>query len=167
MVYTEDLKSLPLTGLSVRIRPAAFTNLEIVPPPLWGRLGGGMDSALTPLARNLRNNSTDAERFLWQYLRCRQVQGLKFRRQTTIGRYIVDFVCFENKLVIELDGGQHAQEKEHASDYERDEWLRGQGFTVFRFWNNEILENMNGVGETIVRHCTKTPPLAPPTRGGG
>ena len=126
-----------------------------------------MDTALTPLARNLRNNSTNAERLLWQYLRCRQVQRLKFRRQAAIGHYIVDFVCFENKLVIELDGGQHAQEKNLTSDHERDSWLKDQGFTVLRFWNNEILENMNGVGETIMRHCPKTPPLTHPTRGGG
>src|SRR3989338_5975878 len=125
-----------------------------------------MDYALTPLARNLRNNSTNAERLLWQYLRCRQVQRLKFRRQAAIGHYIVDFVCFENKLVIELDGGQHAQEKNLTSDHERDSWLKDQGFTVIRFWNNEILENMDGVGETIVRYCRRPLP-SPLPQGDG
>lgn len=76
----------------------------------------------------------------------------------------MDFVCFELKLVIELDGGQHAIEK--AKDQERDRWLREQGFQVLRFWNSEVLGNMNGVLEIIQRRLKEPPPPAPPTRGG-
>jgi very-short-patch-repair endonuclease len=77
--------------------------------------------SLIDIARRLRKNSTDTERYLWRYLRNRQVEGVKFRRQQQLGKYIVDFVNFENKVVIEVDGGQHA---DNSSDKIRDEWLR-------------------------------------------
>ena len=99
------------------------------------------------IARNLRKNSTEAEKILWQRLKNKQLEGFKFRRQQIIGRYIVDFVNFERKLVIELDGSQHAVEKE--KDWKRDHWLQAQGFEVLRYWNNEVFENIEGVLEVI------------------
>lgn len=102
----------------------------------------------TAVARKLRNNLTDAEKHLWYVLRAENL-SYKFRRQAQIGKYIVDFVCYEKKLIIEIDGGQHFESKE---DQERDAWLRAQGFTVQRFWNNEVLENRDGVVEKILRH---------------
>ena len=105
---------------------------------------------LTRTARDLRKNSTDAERLLWKHLKTKQLDGLKFRRQEQIGRFIADFVCFEKRLIVEADGGQHAQEAE--KDEERTTWLNAQGFTVLRFWNNEILLNIEGVIDVIKRH---------------
>ena len=94
-------------------------------------------------ARHLRRSATDAERALWAKLRNRQIEGLKFRRQYPLGPYTVDFVCFERKLVIEIDGGQHTEAA--AQDELRTRWLRGRGYMVLRFWNNEVLRNMEGV----------------------
>jgi very-short-patch-repair endonuclease len=119
---------------------------------------------LAKVAKALRHCSTEAESALWAHLRNRRFHGFKFRRQQLLGSYIVDFVCFEIKLVIELDGGQHAIEK--AKDQQRDTWLRGQGFQVLRFWNNEVLGNMNGVLDIIQRTLAEPPPPAPPARGG-
>ncbi len=102
----------------------------------------------TILSRKLRNNLTDAEKFLWYFLRADNL-GVKFRRQAVIGKYIVDFACYEKKLVIEIDGGQHY---ESSGDKVRDQWLRSQGFTVLRFWNNEVLENREGVVLKIIEH---------------
>jgi len=107
------------------------------------------------LARNLRNNSTDVERLLWKYLRKKQLDGYKFRRQVVIEPYIVDFACFEAKLIIELDGGQHQIEED--KDRERDEFLKECGFVVLRFWNNEVTSNIEGVLEVIRMHLI-TPP---------
>ncbi|MDZ7804433.1 endonuclease domain-containing protein [Thiohalophilus sp.] len=107
------------------------------------------------LARNLRNNSTDVERLLWKYLRKQQLDGYKFRRQVVIEPYIVDFACFEAKLIIELDGGQHQLEEE--KDRERDEFLKRCGYIVLRFWNNDVINNIEGVIETIRFHLI-TPP---------
>ncbi len=108
-----------------------------------------MHATSTLKARELRKNATDAEKLLWQRLRSKQVGGLKFRRQEPIGYYIVDFVCFSHKLVIELDGGHHAQPDQKQYDHQRDEWLRGQGFVVLRFWNSDVFENIEGVMESI------------------
>lgn len=98
-------------------------------------------------ARTLRKNPTEAERALWQRIRLRQLEGQKFRRQQPLGRYIVDFVCFEKKLIVELDGGQHAARV--LSDAERTAWLEQQGFRVLRFWDNDVLKNIEAVSETI------------------
>jgi very-short-patch-repair endonuclease len=87
---------------------------------------------------------TDAERRLWGRLRGNQL-GQAFRRQAPIGHYIVDFVCFERRLVIELDGGQHAEMKQMNHDVERSAFLEKEGFKVVRFWNNEIMSNLEGV----------------------
>ncbi len=95
------------------------------------------------LARNLRKNQTDAEKIIWYQLRNRNLCGYKFRRQHPIGNYIVDFVCIDKKLIIELDGGQHQLQKE--ADLERTKTLNQMGFKVLRFWNNSVLENPDAV----------------------
>lgn len=99
--------------------------------------------SLKELAKNLRKNSTDAERKLWHHLRKKQLNGNKFRRQVVIASYIVDFFCFEKKLVVEVDGGQHQEQISY--DLERDKCLNGCGYTVLRFWNNEVLNNIESV----------------------
>ncbi|MBO9574274.1 MAG: endonuclease domain-containing protein [Sphingobium sp.] len=98
-------------------------------------------------ARELRRNSTEAEKKLWSILRSRQLSGWKFRRQVPIGPYIVDFICHEAHLVIEADGGQHAECKSDAS---RDEWLKREGFWILRLWNNDILTNEEGVARVVL-----------------
>ena len=122
-----------------------------------------MKKNLTIIARDLRKNSTEAERALWYRLSRRQLEGYKFRRQQPIGRYVVDFVSFERKLVIEVDGGQHKVQKEE--DKKRDNWLERNGFKVLRFWNSEMFENLEGV-LNVVRRNLLPPPPAPPARGG-
>ena len=120
---------------------------------------------LTAAAKDLRKNATRVETILWRQLRAKQIEGLKFRRQQPIDDFIVDFVCFEKKLIIELDGGQHAQAREE--DRERDRRLSEKGYAVLRFWNNEVLENLDGVLEVIRRRCVCPPsPGSPPARGG-
>lgn len=89
---------------------------------------------------------------LWKHLRNRQLNNMKFRRQQPIGNYIVDFVCFENNLIIEVDGGQHASNRE--SDTLRTEWLENQGYRVIRFWNNDVLKNIEGVIQRITENCS-------------
>jgi len=123
-----------------------------------------LNDDFTILAKNLRKRSTDAERLLWKHLRAGQVEGLKFRRQEPIGNYIMDFVCFERRIVIEVDGGQHAEETN--KDNERDRWLNGQGFKVLRLWNNEVLTNTEGVLELIRDKCL-TPSPNPSHQGRG
>jgi very-short-patch-repair endonuclease len=110
-----------------------------------------MTSNLTKAAKSLRKKATQVETLLWNQLRARQIEGVKFRRQQPIDEIIVDFVCFEKKLIIELDGGQHAQSRE--KDRERDKNLSEKGYTVLRFWNNEVLENLIGVLEVIRSKC--------------
>jgi len=132
------------------------------PPPLWeGKGEGEVRIAVTSIARKLRSNSTEAERRLWQTLRSEGL-GVKFRRQAVIGQYIVDFVCFEKKLVVEVDGGQHCHSQEDSA---RDEWLNNQGFVVLRFWNNEVVENLDGVAQKI-RECLNSPLLISLHEGG-
>lgn len=98
-------------------------------------------------AKNLRSNQTDAEQRLWYYLRAHRFMGLKFKRQKPLGRYIVDFVCLEHRLIIELDGGQHTEQM--AYDQHRDAWLRSQGYMVLRFWNNDVMQQLDVVLEQI------------------
>lgn len=124
--------------------------------------------SLQLFAKELRNNSTDAERLLWRHLRNSQFEGVKFRRQQPIETYIVDFVSFDKRIVIELDGGQHAEDV--AYDQQRNTCLHRNGFVVLRFWNNELFENIDGVLEVIRQHCLKVTsptPQPPPARGGG
>jgi len=107
-------------------------------------------------ARTLRIQSTDAEKVLWGKIRGRQIEGCKFRRQQLFGSYIVDFVCFDRKIVIELDGGQHAESR--TRDSIRDNWMKGEGFEVIRFWNNEVLQNLDGVLETLRKRLVAPSP---------
>jgi len=98
-------------------------------------------------ARGLRKNPTEAEKRLWNHLRLRQLGGYKFRRQHPLGPYIVDFICLEKRLIIEVDGGQHSGRVDY--DRERTSWLEAQGFIVIRFWNNEVLNEIDVVKEVI------------------
>lgn len=124
--------------------------------------------SLQNYAIELRNNATDVERLLWRRLKNSQLEGVKFRRQQPIERCIADFISFEKKIAIELDGGQHSENI--CYDTERDACLKANGFTVLRFWNNEVIENIDGVLEVIREHCLKVnhpTPRPPPARGGG
>jgi very-short-patch-repair endonuclease len=99
-------------------------------------------------ARAMRSNPTDAERRLWSILRAGRLDGLRWRRQAIIDDcYIADFICFEHRLIVEADGGQHAENKHDAA---RDAYLTAQGFRILRFWNNDILASSQGVAETIL-----------------
>jgi very-short-patch-repair endonuclease len=102
--------------------------------------------------KHLRRNLTDAERKLWGALRDRQLQGHKFRRQVSLASYVVDFVCLEKQVVVEVDGGQHM---DNARDEERTAVLEKQGFLVLRFWNNEVLKNLDGVLQVLAEHLEK------------
>jgi very-short-patch-repair endonuclease len=121
-------------------------------------------------AKGLRGRMTEAERRLWYRLRAHRFAGVKFKRQVPIGRYVVDSVCFDHSLSIEVDGGQHATS---LNDRSRTQWLEGEGFRVLRFWNNDVLGNLPGVLETVASALSRSPSLvalrAPPspTRGEG
>jgi very-short-patch-repair endonuclease len=120
----------------------------------------------TTRARALRKNLTDAERKLWECLRLCQVEGFKFRRQQPLGLFIVDFVCFEKKLILEIDGGQHTEQVLY--DSERTRWLESQGFRVLRFWNHDVLQETDVVNEMIRGALLEaTPTLTLPHKGGG
>ncbi|MEE9327212.1 MAG: endonuclease domain-containing protein [Cocleimonas sp.] len=101
-------------------------------------------------SRALRRDQTDAEKELWKLLRGKKLSGHKFRRQHPFPPYIVDFVCLKSKLIIEVDGSQHAEAVDY--DNKRTVYLESQGFTVIRFWNNEIMTNKEGVYEVISKH---------------
>lgn len=109
------------------------------------------------LARALRRRSTDAERIMWRLLRDRQLDGVKFRRQVPIGPFIADFACIEHQLVIEVDGGQHA---ESASDAKRDRFFADRGWRIVRFWNIDVMKNKEGVFESIQQAIALTPTLS-------
>lgn len=118
------------------------------PSPACGRgAGERVIVSLLDNAKSLRRTMTDAEQKLWYYLRAHRFMGKKFKRQKPLGRYVVDFVCMEEKLIIELDGGQHAENV--GCDQVRDAWLRSEGYTVLRFWNNQLLNETEGVLEQI------------------
>ncbi len=108
-----------------------------------------VDLLTTDRARTLRSNMTDVERLLWQSLRGKQINGHRFRRQHPIGKYIADFACVEQQLVVELDGGQHQEQLER--DQQRSEFLRVQGWRVLRFWNNQVLEQTSSVLDVIMQ----------------
>ena len=116
-------------------------------------------------ARTLRKNLTDAERALWKQMRMRQIGGYKFRRRQPIGKYIVDFVNFEKKVVVELDGGHHSQQVDY--DTTRTAWLEAKGYQVMRFWNNQVLEEIEAVKEVILDFLNEedTPHLNPLPQG--
>ena len=96
-----------------------------------------------PQVRQLRHEPTDAEMLLWKHIRNRKLAGLKFRRQHPIGRFVADFCCEEEKLVVELDGGQHAENADR--DEQRTQYIEKFGYRVVRYWNNEVLSNIEGV----------------------
>jgi very-short-patch-repair endonuclease len=109
----------------------------------------------TGRARRLRKVATNAETALWYRLRSRRLSGFNFVRQEPIGPYTVDFICRERRLIIEVDGGQHA---DNPDDAVRDKWLVGHNYRVLRFWNNDVLGNMPGVLETIGTALAEAPP---------
>ena len=109
-------------------------------------------------SRELRKNATEAEIHLWRYLRSRRFEGFKFRRRRPIGSYIVDFVCLERGLVIELDRGQHTGQQDY--DEQRSAYLMYAGYRIIRFWNNDALQNIEGVLQTIDTELRRAPPPA-------
>ena len=120
-------------------------------------------SKLRGRAKEMRSDSTDAEHRLWQLLRAHRFAGYKFRRQVPIDFYIADFVCFAQRLIVELDGGQHAN---NPSDEQRDAYLKSQGFRVLRIWNNDLFTNEEGVAEAILS-ALRSPPLPNPSPARG
>ena len=121
--------------------------------------GGAARAEPTAFARSLRRNSTEAEKRLWSVLRDRRLVGHKFRRQVPIGPYFADFACYDAKLVVELDGSQHIDDRAH--DERRDAELARRGFEVLRVWNNELTNNRNGVIEAVFAALTRR--AAPPS----
>jgi very-short-patch-repair endonuclease len=107
-------------------------------------------------ARGLRAEATDVERKLWSVLRNRQLGGAKFRRQYPVDRYFADFACVESRLIVELDGGQHDAQSDY--DARRTEILENCGWKVVRFWNNEVIENLDGVADTILHELGRMTP---------
>src|SRR5262249_21607843 len=170
----------PRRGASAASGPA------VRPSPSMGEGRGGGDTedasavkkepsaGVRDRARILRHQMTEAERRLGQILRLRQPEGHRFRRQVPIGPFIADFVCHEARLIVELDGGQHDPSSE--AEASRTRFLEGEGYRVLRFWNNEVLENAEGVRSAIAKSLDPvTPPLirdvtptrSLPHRGGG
>lgn len=113
-----------------------------------------MKSATTLIkARSLRSEMTEAEKALWLQLRDRRLAGFKFRRQLPVGHFVADFACWQAKLIVEVDGGQHTERVFY--DQQRSRFLERQGFTVIRFWNDEILHNWEGVRQVILWHLRR------------
>src|SRR5262249_4657539 len=110
----------------------------------------------------LRTNMTDAERRLWYHLRAHRFDSYKFKRQIPIGPYVVDFACLGRKLIIEVDGGQHA---DNRNDIARDDYLKSEGFRVLRFWNNNVLRDTDAVLELILNALLEAPSPARASRG--
>ncbi|MDD5057913.1 MAG: DUF3418 domain-containing protein [Sideroxydans sp.] len=145
------------------------------PSPTGGGAGVGVNvkhhsalpEELLTHARELRKKATDAENLLWQLLRRNQLHGLGFRRQHPLGAFILDFYCHQAKLAIELDGGQHAEDAQLKHDEKRSAWLKTQGISVLRFWNNEVLTNTEGVLHRIMEALEANPLPNPPPVGEG
>jgi len=125
-----------------------------------------LKSTLKSFAKYLRKESTDTENVLWRHLRAKRFEGLKWRRQEPIGKYIVDFVCYEKRIIIECDGGQHLSAKK--KDEIRERWLKDRGYKILRFWDNEVLKNLDVVLDFIWKISIGSPaPQPPPVQGGG
>ena len=122
------------------------------------------DQKLLKFAKQMRSDATKSEARLWAVLRAKKLDGWKFKRQVPLGPFIADFVCFDARLVIEADGGQHS---ERESDDMRDRWFADNGFRVLRFWNNEIMDNMDGVVAALRQALTPSPtsPSTVPAQG--
>ena len=140
----------PSPGRSLRSRP---------PSPARGEGKGAVPTGsphsaatMTVRARALRSRMTDAERSLWFALRDRRFEQFKFRRQVPVGPFIADFICFDARLVIEVDGGQHA---DSLRDRRRDQWFAANKFRVLRFWNNDVLGRLEGVSTLIAQALTQ------------
>ena len=118
----------------------------------------------TERARTLRREMTDAERAFWRRVRDRRFGGMKFRRQVPVGSYFADFLCCEKKIMVELDGGQHVERA--AYDEHRTQFLESQGYQVVRFWDNDVLKNMDVVLAELARLCGMEGPLPPLPRMG-
>ncbi len=120
-------------------------------------------------AKTLRKNQTEVEKLLWSKIRNRQIEGMKFRRQVPLNGYIVDFICYEKKIIIELDGGHHNNVYRKEYDKLRTKILKSKGFKVLRFWNSEILSNMDGtlnfIRSEVVNEKTSSRPS--PIKGEG
>lgn len=137
-----------------------MNSAQYIPPPERGRVGGGqteyeplrfreLSPVLVQHSRAMRKEPSEAEKKLWYRLRQKQLAGAKFRRQHPIGSCIVDFVCVEHGLIVELDGSQHAEQESY--DQRRDAYLRQQGYRISRFWNTDVMRNIEGVLEMIVK----------------
>ena len=136
-------------------------------PALRGTVGMGV-RRIVAAARKLRRSTTDVERKLWHRIRDKQIEGFRFRRQRPVGRFIVDFICLDARLIVELDDGQHAENVAH--DKKRSAFLESLGYRVLRFWNNEVIENMDGVLERLREALLLTrldPTLTLPLAGEG
>ena len=133
------------------------------PPRPWPEIRRQYTSKALHHSQSMRQNQTSAEGLLWYYLRNKQLGGYKFRRQQPIGPYIADFACLPKKLLIELDGGQHADPK--APDEQRDQFLRQQGYRVLRFWNHEVFTDCFSVLERVYEALTDPPPPQPAPDG--
>jgi very-short-patch-repair endonuclease len=125
-------------------------------------------------ARRLRNQMTEAEKSLWHFLRAQRLDGHKFRRQAAIGAYVVDFVCFAENLIVELDGAQHGEPDAAEYDAQRTAWLLARGYRVMRFWNHKLDEEIQSVVEQIRRalageelNAPQSPLPNPPRQGEG
>lgn len=114
-------------------------------------------------AKTLRTNQTDAELRVWQALRAGRLMSYKFKRQVPIAEFIVDFVCYEQKLIIEIDGGQHLGS---TQDIFRDAKLKAMGFRVIRLWNNDVMQNLEGILMVILQHLQTSTPLPSPLPQG-
>ncbi len=128
-----------------------------------GKARTGKKDQRVPLARRLRRMMTPAERKLWWHLREAQFDGSHFRRQATIGRYFVDFCCHTNRLIIEVDGASHAEGRQLIADARRSEFLQAHGYRVLRFWNNDVLTNIEGVMTVIAGALASGEAEEPPT----
>jgi very-short-patch-repair endonuclease len=135
-------------------------------PPVWAKRGRTIEPPQRRLARTMRAVPTEAERKLWWHLRHRiPTPGTHFRRQVRIGRYIADFACHATRIVIEVDGGQHGERS--AADEQRTKVLEASGYRVLRYWNNDVLSNIDNVLEDILSTITTTPTPSPSPQGGG
>ena len=135
------------------------------PLSLRGRVRERGSDNLLPLAKGMRRKSSDAERLLWQQLRAHRLLGYKFRRQVVVEPYIVDFVCIEAMLIIEADGGQHVEQQSY--DEQRTAHLESLGYRVLRFWNHEILNELDSVVSQIASELIRPPLPGPLPEGEG
>ncbi len=136
-----------------------------LPSHAGGRGVGGEGSTLRERAKSLRIHQTDAEQRLWYHLRAHRFMNLKFKRQKPVGHYIVDFICHQPMLIVEVDGGQHAESL--AYDRQRDAYLKQEGFSVLRFWNHQVLSETDAVLEAIRQTVLALSPSPSPASGRG